>query len=70
MTDADIDFNAGTMRSDNPVTVIYADGEITGQRFRATEGGKRILFEGGVSTTIMPPKRAGRHRRRGGARRE
>lgn len=57
MKDADIDFNAATMRSDHPVTVIYADGETVGQRFRATDGGKRIRFEGGVRTTIMPPKR-------------
>jgi lipopolysaccharide export system protein LptC len=57
LNDADIDFTAATMQSDHPVTVIYADGETVGQRFRATDGGKRIRFEGGVSTTIMPPKR-------------
>jgi hypothetical protein len=37
--------------------VIYADSEITGQRFSATDGGTRILFEGGVRTVVMPPKR-------------
>jgi lipopolysaccharide export system protein LptC len=57
MRDAAIDFEAGTMRSDSPVTVMYSDSEVTGQRFLATEGGQRILFEGGVESTIMPPKR-------------
>jgi lipopolysaccharide export system protein LptC len=57
MTDADIDFLGGTMQSAHPVTVIYADSEVTGQRFSATDGGKRILFEGGVRTVVMPPKR-------------
>lgn len=57
MTDADIDFAARTMQSANPVTVIYGDGRTVGQRFVATDSGKRILFEGGVSTTVMPPKR-------------
>jgi hypothetical protein len=57
MTDADIDFDAGALRSDNPVTAIFADAEITGQRFTATDGGNRLLFAGGVHTTVMPPKR-------------
>ncbi|MGH6924771.1 MAG: LPS export ABC transporter periplasmic protein LptC [Propylenella sp.] len=57
MTDADIDFLGGTMQSAHPVTVIYADSEVTGQRFFATDGGKRVLFEGGVRTIVMPPKR-------------
>jgi lipopolysaccharide export system protein LptC len=57
MRDANIDFAAGTMRSESPVTVTYSDSEVTGQRFLATDGGQRILFEGGVESTIMPPKR-------------
>lgn len=57
MTDADIDFLNGTMQSDHPVTVTYADSEITGRRFTATDGGRHVLFKGGVRTTIMPPKR-------------
>jgi lipopolysaccharide export system protein LptC len=57
MTDADLDFLAGTMRSANAVTVTYADSETTAQRFLATDGGKHIRFEGGVRTTIIPPKR-------------
>jgi lipopolysaccharide export system protein LptC len=57
MQDADIDFEAGTMRSGNPVTVTYSDSEVTGQRFEATDGGRHLLFTGGVESTIMPPKR-------------
>lgn len=57
MTDVDIDFRAGSMQSGNPVTVTYADSEITGQRFLATDGGRRLLFDGGVRTVVIPPKR-------------
>ena len=57
MRDADIDFKAGTLTSPNPVSVGYQGSEITGQRFNASEGGKILLFEGGVRTTLMPPKR-------------
>lgn len=57
MSNVNVDFAAGTMQSAEPVTVIYADSKITGQRFVATESGRRILFDGGVSTTLMPPKR-------------
>jgi hypothetical protein len=57
MSDAEIDFDAGTMQSAHPITVIYADSEISAQRFIATGGGATILLEGGVRTTIMPPNR-------------
>ena len=57
MADVDIDFLAGTMQSAAPVTVIYNDSELTGQRFSASGSGKRIVLDGGVRTTIMPPKR-------------
>lgn len=57
MKDVQVDFVAGTMQTDNPITVIYADSEVTSQSFQATDGGKRLLFGGGVRTTIMPPKR-------------
>jgi len=56
MTDVDIDFRAGSMQSDNPVTVTYADSKITAERFLATEGGRRLLFEGRVRTVVTPPK--------------
>ncbi len=57
MRDAHIDFKAGTLTSPNPVTVGYRGSEITGQRFGASGGGNVLLFEGGVRTILMPPKR-------------
>ncbi len=59
MLDVNVDFLAGSMQTDSPVTVTYEDSEITSQRFRATDGGRHLLFDGGVRTTIMPPKREG-----------
>jgi lipopolysaccharide export system protein LptC len=58
MQGADIDFGAGTMRSQNPVTVHYEDSRTTGQSIAVTEGGDRIVVEGGVRTTLMPPNRS------------
>jgi len=57
MRDADIDFKAGTLVSPNPVSVGYQGSEIAGERFSASGGGKVLSFEGGVRTTLMPPKR-------------
>lgn len=59
LIDADIDFGAGTMRSDKRVTVTYADSEVTAERFLATENGKHLIFDGSVRTTVLPPKRPG-----------
>ena len=59
MTDAAIDFKAGTMTSPNPVAVRYRDSETVGDRMAVSEGGKVIVLEGGVRTTLMPPKRSG-----------
>jgi len=58
MRDADIDFKAGTLTSVNPVSVGYQQSEITGKRFSVGEGGKVLIFDGGVRTVLMPPKRA------------
>jgi lipopolysaccharide export system protein LptC len=57
MRDAAIDFKAGTLDSPNPVSLGYQGSEITGARFDVREGGKVMRFEGGVRTTLMPPKR-------------
>jgi lipopolysaccharide export system protein LptC len=57
MTDADIDFSAETLVSENPVTVTYKGSEISAARFSVTDGGKIILFEGDVRTSLLPPKR-------------
>jgi lipopolysaccharide export system protein LptC len=57
MTDADIDFGAGTFATANPTTARYQDSEISAQRLSVSEGGDRIVFEGAVRTVLMPPKR-------------
>jgi lipopolysaccharide export system protein LptC len=57
MTDADIDFAAGTMTSPNPVRLSYRDSEIVAERLSVSEGGKLFRFEGGVVTRLLPPKR-------------
>jgi lipopolysaccharide export system protein LptC len=56
MTDADIDFRAGTLLSENPVTVRYHESAITAGGLSITENGKLMVFEGDVRTTLMPPK--------------
>jgi lipopolysaccharide export system protein LptC len=58
MSGASVDFGASTLVSDNPVSIGYADSEITGQRMTVSEGGKLIVIEGKVRTVLMPPKRA------------
>lgn len=57
MRDADVDFTRGTLTSPNPVSIGYQGSEITGQRFSVSQGGKVLAFDGGVRTTLMPPKR-------------
>ena len=54
LTDADIDFGAGTLVSPNPARVTYEGNETTGQSVSITGGGKKIVFDGGVRTTILP----------------
>ncbi len=58
MTDANVDFGASTMVSENPVSIGYADSEITGERLSVSDGGGLIVIEGNVRTVLMPPKRA------------
>jgi lipopolysaccharide export system protein LptC len=59
MEDADIDLRGGKMNSPNPVSVRYQDSETTGQSISITGGGRLIVLEGRVRTTLMPPKRSG-----------
>lgn len=58
MSGANVDFGAETMASENPVSIGYADSEITGQKLSVSDGGKLIVIEGNVRTVLMPPKRA------------
>jgi lipopolysaccharide export system protein LptC len=57
MNDAEVDFSAGTMVSDNPVSVAYGDSSISGKNLSISDGGKTILIVGDVRTWLMPPKR-------------
>ncbi len=57
LTDADVDLSAGTLVTDNPVTIEYGGSRVTGKRFSSTDGGKVIVLEGDVRTVLMPPKR-------------
>lgn len=58
LTDADIDFKAGTMKSDNATKVDYGDSTVASDRLAVSDNGKLIVFDGSVRTTILPPKRA------------
>jgi lipopolysaccharide export system protein LptC len=57
MQDASVDLRGGTMSSPNPVSVRYQDSETTGRSISVTGGGRIIVLEGSVRTTLMPPKR-------------
>lgn len=54
MTDADVDFSAGTLVSPNPITVVQGTHTTVGQRLTVKDDGKVIRLEGGVRTTITP----------------
>jgi lipopolysaccharide export system protein LptC len=58
MTNAEVDFSAGTLMSDNPISIGYGESEVAGDRLSVGDGGKHIVIEGGVRTVLMPPKRA------------
>ncbi len=57
MVDAEVDFHAGTLVSDNRISIGYGDSKMAGDRLSVGEGGKHIVIEGGVRTVLMPPKR-------------
>jgi lipopolysaccharide export system protein LptC len=60
MRNADLDFRAGSVSSDEPVTVVSGNGTIRADRLRVGDGGKRVSFEGNVqsvfTTTPEPAK--------------
>jgi lipopolysaccharide export system protein LptC len=57
MTGARIDFGAGMLASENPVSIGYTGDKITGDSLSVTGGGDIIVIDGHVRTTLMPPKR-------------
>lgn len=57
MKNAEIDLQAGRLRSSNPVTIRYQDSEITGDSMMVSDGGNVIVLEGRVQSSLMPPKR-------------
>ncbi len=54
LEDARIDFNAETMRSDNPIVLVTPDGTISGDAIEIADGGKRILVTGSVKLVLYP----------------
>jgi len=49
-----IDLDAGTAQGDQPVSGQGSFGYLTAERFRATDFGRNIFFEGGVRVTLRP----------------
>lgn len=52
MITADMDFKAGTVVSNSPVTVVSASGTISADRVDIIDSGKRITFEGHVQSVF------------------
>jgi hypothetical protein len=55
MSDAHVDFGAGTMETDQPVSIGYGESEITGDHLSVSRSGKIITVEGSVHTVLSPP---------------
>lgn len=51
---ADINFHAGSMVSDKPVTVVMTNGSIKADRMVISDNGKRLMFEGNVRSVLLP----------------
>lgn len=50
MTNADMDFKAGTVISNEPVTVVSGNGTVAADRVTIIDSGKKITFEGHVKS--------------------
>ena len=55
--DADFDFSGRLMTTENRVEIVIQDSSTTGDRMRASHGGKVLILEGNVRTVLMPPNR-------------
>jgi len=54
---ADVDFNAGTVQSDQPVEGHGPNGSIKGNRMLISDKGNRLQFFDGVKVTLFPNNR-------------
>lgn len=54
LASATIDFKAGTMVSNEPVTALVRTSTIRSQSMRVSDGGRVLVFEGRVRTMILP----------------
>ena len=50
----DIDFHAGALTSDRPVSVTMRNGSIKADRMTITDNGKHLSFEGNVHSLLLP----------------
>jgi lipopolysaccharide export system protein LptC len=57
MTDAEVDLGARTLVSPNPVSLTYGEHTTSGNSVSVTGGGKVIVLQGEVRTTLIPDKR-------------
>lgn len=56
LTQASVDFGAGTISSDEPVAVKMLNGTLDGKNLRISEGGAVVRFDGGVTMVLTPDK--------------
>ena len=54
----DIDFHAGALVSDRPVSVTMHNGSIKADRMAITDNGKHLTFEGNVHSLLLPAPEA------------
>lgn len=55
LTDAAIDLEAGSLRSDLPLQLKSAEGSLKAGAIEIEDRGKRVVFKGGVTVTYLPP---------------
>ena len=60
MRNADLDFKAGSVSSDEEVTVVTGTGTIVADRLRVGDNGKRVSFEGNVRSSFSTSPAAGK----------
>lgn len=58
LTDAQVDFRPGTVATDNRSEVTTRQGNVESEKLRVLDGGKRLVFEGGVRSVFHNPEAA------------